>query len=311
MTFPTFDDAVEAYLRDCERRGLRPATLRYYRMVLGRFGALCAPMTPGDLSLASVRALQDRSPQLSPGSVRGFLRALKTFSGWLTDEGLLPADPLARLRMPRVDTRPRVMPTDQELAAMLRAVRPTLRVVMAVLLGTGIRISDVTSLEADALRPGQLVIRHTKNRSGRVLPLDAVLEAVLERHRAALPDADGPLFLSRSGRALGADAVRHALTAARTRVGIGVPVTPHVLRHWHARDLAAHATTDRLLAARMGWRTAGLIARYAPVAHWELERDVARYSPLVRLRDAGLLAGAFPAPVLRAGSAYSSKKVVE
>ena len=143
----SFDDAVEAYLRDCERRGLRPATLRYYRMVLGRFGALCAPMTPGDLSLASVRALQDRSPQLSPGSVRGFLRALKTFSGWLTDEGLLPADPLVRLRMPRVDTRPRVMPTDQEVAAMLRTVHPTLRVVMALLLGTGIRISDATSLD--------------------------------------------------------------------------------------------------------------------------------------------------------------------
>ena len=125
MSFPTFDDAVDAHLRDCERRGLRPATLRYYRMVLGRFAALCAPMTPGDLSLASVRALQDRSPQLSPGSVRGFLRALRSFSRWLTDEGVLPTDPLARLRMPRVDTRPRVMPTDQELAAMLRTVQPT------------------------------------------------------------------------------------------------------------------------------------------------------------------------------------------
>jgi integrase/recombinase XerC len=265
MASSAFDDAVDAYLRDCERRGLRPATLRYYRMVLGRFAALCAPMTPGDLSLASVRSFQDLSPRLSPGSVRGFLRALKTFSGWLTDEGLLPGDPLARLRMPRVDTRPRVMPTDQEVAAMLRTSRPTLRVVTALLLGTGIRISDAASLDADALRPGDLVVRHTKNRSGRVLPLDPVLETVLRRHREALLDTDGPLFRSRSGRALGADAVRHALTDARARVAIGVPVTPHVLRHWHARDLAAHDTTDRLLAARMGWHTAGLIARYAPV----------------------------------------------
>jgi integrase len=222
MASSAFDDAVDAYLRDCERRGLRPATLRYYRMVLGRFAALCAPMTPGDLSLASVRSFQDLSPRLSPGSVRGFLRALKTFSGWLTDEGLLPGDPLARLRMPRVDTRPRVMPTDQEVAAMLRTSRPTLRVVTALLLGTGIRISDAASLDADALRPGDLVVRHTKNRSGRVLPLDPVLETVLRRHREALLDTDGPLFRSRSGRALGADAVRHALTDARARVGISV-----------------------------------------------------------------------------------------
>lgn len=63
------------------------------------------------------------------------------------------------------------------------------------------------------------------------------------------------------------------------------------------------------MAARMGWQNHELIARYAPVAAAELVRDVERYSPLVRLRDAGSLNGLFPSSVLREAPAQPSKNV--
>lgn len=88
MAFSAFDDAIDGYLRDCERRGLRPATLRYYRLTLGRFATLCDPTTPADLSLANVRVFQDRCSHLSPGSVRGFLRAPSSFpTTWPASSG--------------------------------------------------------------------------------------------------------------------------------------------------------------------------------------------------------------------------------
>ena len=97
------------------------------------------------------------------------------------------------------------------------------------------------------------------------------------------------------------------LADARDRARLPVRVTPHIVRHWHARDLAAHGTMDRLLAARMGWRIGGLVGRYAPVAQREVEADVSRYAPLVRLRDDGALGGLFPRGVLLARTPYSSK----
>ena len=94
---------------------------------------------------------------------------------------MLAVDPLARLRLPRVDQDVVTAPTDRELLALLWAASPLLRTVLAVLLGTGVRIGDLTALEVDDVRPGELIVARTKNRAGRLVPLDPVLQALLGR----------------------------------------------------------------------------------------------------------------------------------
>ena len=133
--------------------------------------------------------------------MRGSLVALKTFSRWLADEDVLTADPLARLRLPRVDQGVVTAPTDGELLALLWAAGPLLRTVLALLLGTGVRISDLTGIAVDDVRPGELVVARTKNRAGRLVLLDPVLEALLARHVADRgPASHEPLFVTRTGR---------------------------------------------------------------------------------------------------------------
>lgn len=308
MATTSHDSVAAEYLRDCARRGLRPATIRYYAMVIRRVAADCALAEPADLTLARVRAFQDAPSGLGAGSMRGYLRALKTYARWLADEGLVPVDPLARLKLPRTDSPIVTTPTDREVLALLRASGPLLRTVVAVLAGTGIRIGDLTILRPGDVRPGELAIPRTKNRAGRLVPLDPVLDALLARHKAdAVHSGPRALFITRTGRPLTDDATRLVMADARTRAGLDLRVTPHVLRHWHARDLATHGTSERLLAARMGWRSHDLIARYAPVGDWEVARDVARYAPLGRLAQAGVLDGLFPPAVLRAAWVVESK----
>ena len=310
MDGSTYHQATLDYIEDCRRRGLRPATIRYYEMVLRRFGRVTEITELRDLTVRLVRDFQDNSTTLAAGSVRGFLRALKTFSRWVADEGLLEDDRLSRLRLPRSDRRVIVAPTEGELLAVMRASAPLLRLVLALIIGTGLRISDVCGLEQVDFRPGELIVGRTKNRAGRVVPLDPVQARLLELSAGLDPrNGSHALFTSRGGRALSPDAVRHALTDARTRARVELKVTPHIVRHWHARDLAAHDTHERFIAARMGWQDHELLARYAPVAAAEVVRDTARYAPLVRLRDEGALDGLFPGSVLRGDAAQRSKNV--
>jgi len=241
--------AAKAYLVDCDRRGLRPATIRYYHMVLRRFHQATDSHQLAELTVAQVRKFQDESPELSHVSVRGYMRALKTFSTWMVDEGNLDADPLARLRPPRADRRLSVVPTDEELLALLRAAPPRARALLAVLAGTGLRVSDATTLDIDDLRPGELLVPTTKNRGGRALPLDPVLEAILALYAADLrPVGNRSLFVSRTGNRLSPDGVRGAASRAAGLANLTVRVTPHVLRHWHARDLAIHGTSVSILS---------------------------------------------------------------
>lgn len=303
MLQPTLslNDALAQYVTDCRRRGLRPATIRYYQTAVLRFstGDRCPSIE--DFTRDQVRSFQDNSPTLSLGSMRGYLRALRTFSTWLFTEDLLADDRLEKLALPRADRRLVLVPTDTHLLAILDASVPPLRVAIALLAGTGLRISDACALDVPDFQDHRLLVQTTKNRGGRIVPLDDVLTTVLQIYladlRPAPRDAEGqPLFLSRTHRRLGAGAVRQALGAAARRAGISMPISPHVLRHWFARDLAAHGTSDRILSARMGWTAHSLMGRYAPVSDAELEADTARYSPLRRLSEGGMLTRRLPSP---------------
>ena len=52
-----------------------------------------------------------------------------------------------------------IVPTDQQLVALLAASGPALRVLIATLAGTGMRIHDASELDLRDLRDGELVVR--------------------------------------------------------------------------------------------------------------------------------------------------------
>jgi site-specific recombinase XerD len=312
LTLP-IKHALDRYLVDCRRRGLREPTIHYCDTAVRRFARGDRTAAIADLNRDSARCFQDESPTLSAGSMRGYIRALRTFSTWLFSEGLLPDDPLANLALPRVDRKLVLVPSDEEILDLLDVTAPALRVVIAVLAGTGLRISDICGLDLPDLKGDRLLVRTTKNRAGRVVPLDDVLATVLPAYVADLrvgsrADERDALFLSRTGRRLTPSAARLALTAAARRSNLSMPVSPHVFRHWFARDLAAHGTTDRLLTARMGWTSPSLVERYAPVSDAELVADTARYSPLHRLADGGMLRRRLPSTIRARGTAPRDSK---
>lgn len=71
------------YLRDCARRRLRSATIRYFETALARFTQTTEVADLADFDRDHVRAFQDKAVTLSGDSMRGYLRALRTFSTWL------------------------------------------------------------------------------------------------------------------------------------------------------------------------------------------------------------------------------------
>jgi site-specific recombinase XerD len=152
-----FELTTLEYLRDCVRRGLREATIKYYRDVLERFSRVSAITQLSQLTLGSIRDFQDELAELSPGSVKGFVSALKTFSKWAHEERH-DLDPLAGLRLPRSDRHLVIVPTDEELVSLMAASAPLLRTVVTLVAGTGLRISDVVGLDLVDDRPSGLVV---------------------------------------------------------------------------------------------------------------------------------------------------------
>ena len=105
--------------------------------------------------------------------------------------------------------------TTQETALLIReagrigpagSIRPhAYAALLALLSATGMRISEALSLQLDDLLQDGLLIRMTKFRKSRLIPLHATAQVGLEKYlalRARIPTEDRHLFISTTGRKL-------------------------------------------------------------------------------------------------------------
>ncbi len=123
-------------------RGLSPKTLDWYLMIGERFAAFrtgCgADPALGAMSIAEARA----------------------FSAWCAAEGLVAENPLRRLPRPRVPSRLIATLGPVELERLLAVASRRDRLIIALFLDTGLRLSELADLRTGDLLPdGYLRVR--------------------------------------------------------------------------------------------------------------------------------------------------------
>src|ERR1700728_3118991 len=208
----TVKDLLELHwLPAMTSRGLRPATLSQYRMVvkswlvpqLGAFKV--KSLTPGPMgtaveALRSTKTAQGRKG-LSDRSVQLAVGTLKAATTWAVKNGLLARDPLIGYDRPKATSKEMTAWTTDEARAFLASTSgDRLAVVWALALTRGLRRGELAGLRWDAidLEGGTLQVRHTrvvvdgkvidsvpKTSAGRrSVPLDSSLVALLKSHKA-------------------------------------------------------------------------------------------------------------------------------
>jgi integrase/recombinase XerD len=167
--------------------------------------------------------------------------------------------------------RPRPRPyllSTQELQQLLdatarlrptRSLRPlTYYTLFGLLAATGLRISEALHLLLDDVTPDGLVVRQTKFRKSRWVPVHTTTAAALDRYlkqRQAVADGDAHVFLSPNGRALTYAMVNGTfhflLRFVELRSIPGQrPPRIHDLRHRFAVRALEHGPGDRDRVAR-------------------------------------------------------------
>lgn len=120
-----------------------------------------------------------------------------------------------------------------------RICRATYRALFSLLACTGLRVSEAIQLRLDDITPDGLVIRRTKFRKSRLVPLHETAQAGLERYlqqRRAYAPFDDHVFVSLRRKPLSRGDVDKAFRTAVKRVGLPSKLgrarpTPHSLRH--------------------------------------------------------------------------------
>jgi site-specific recombinase XerD len=164
---------------------------------------------------------------------------------------------------------------DAAAAKLLRAAandpRLLVRVTVEVLLRTGLRVGEFTSLPADAIvqigAGPWLHVPVGKLREDRYLPLHPQLVRLINDYRTAHVSREHPLLLPReNGRPLD----RHTVTRMLNRAGTaaGLPhIHPHQLRHTLATQAINRGMSLEAIAAMLGHHSLDMTLRYAKIAN--------------------------------------------
>jgi integrase len=144
---------------------------------------------------------------LSEATVNRDIEVVRHILYWAADEGLIPANPIARVRMGRERrTRRPVMPVSEEVK-LLAACSPHLRAIAIAALDTGMRRGELLSQEWEHVDFDRKVISVTRSKTPegehRLIPMTSRLHAMLAEMRQPtgmiFTYKDGPLRRIKTG----------------------------------------------------------------------------------------------------------------
>ncbi len=285
--------AIEDYLVAGKARGLSPRSLEWYAMCAYRFDAFrkriganpALDTVTSSEARAFIVALQERG--LSPGSVHGFVRSLKTMFAWFKREERLEVDPWQRIPRPK---RPQyVVPTlDQDhVESLLRVAGPRDRLLLLLLLDTGLRLSEVVDLRVEDVLPGGYLQVRGKGSKERIVPVGGIVEQrlrnYLTRGRHPIVRTVDHVFLRRDGRPMTRAAVYNALKRLRRRAKVSARCNPHTFRHTFAKFYLLNGGDLFSLQRILGHSTLDMVRRYVNLDTAEVKRQHDHASPVDRL----------------------------
>ena len=218
------------------------------------------------LQAADLRAFlaARRADGLAAASLAREASALRSFLAWARRNEGLACDAIAALKSPKQPRRlPRAVSPDDARALVALVgeaqAQPWLAArdmaVLLLLYGAGLRIGEAMALTGAVLPLGDVLVVTGKRAKTRMVPVLPQVRAAIDHYVALCPFAmtrEAPLFRGQRGGRLEAGAVRGAVQAARTALGLPASATPHALRHSFATHLLARGADLRQLQELLG-----------------------------------------------------------
>ena len=288
-SFERLRELFEEHLRGLHRSR---SYLGNVRLGVGDFAAFCQR----DLGLQDPRLLQAKhlghyirsltQRSLSPTSIYGRQRLLRTWTAWLTLQGCLLLDPFKDCHAKHPPHLPRAIPTLAQMQALLEAPQdPRDRALIEFLYGTGLRVGEVEGVDLEHLHLDrlELTVAHGKGSRTRLLPIGSRLAKILQDYlshtRPSFPDRGCPaLFLNRNGQRL----TRNQVGARVAYWGKEAQIksfSAHSIRHAFATHLLQNGAPIIAVQKLLGHATLSMTQRYTHLLQTDLAKELNRTHP--------------------------------
>ena len=278
------DAALEAFLTALEReRRASPHTVLAYRRDLTQLVVFCRTsrpyvQRPADIDVTLLRRwLGELTKTHATSSVARKIAAVRAFYRFLMKRGSIKASPAAGLLLPRVRRKlPTVLNADAAAGVVETPTGDDAgsrrdRALLELLYSSGLRVSEIVSLDRDAVDLSAAEARVVgKGNKERRVPIGATAIATL--------------FLSTRGRRVTVRAVQRLVKAAGMLGAGRSDVHPHALRHTCATHMLEGGADLRSIQELLGHASLATTQRYTHVSMDRILRVYDEAHPLARAK---------------------------
>ncbi|MBN1392841.1 MAG: tyrosine recombinase XerC [Sedimentisphaerales bacterium] len=203
----------------------------------------------------------------SKATIARKLATLRSFYKFLVKRNVLSSNPVMAVRTPKQDKRlPRFLEYEQvkrliETPPMDNWLGARDRAIMETLYSTGVRVSELVSLNMDDIDfLGEVVHIRGKGKKERIVPIGTSALRVIQHYmefrnkRAhSNPNFDSKvLFVNKHGRRLSTRSVRRKMDKYLKMAGLDTDISPHTLRHSFATHMLNNGADLRSVQELLG-----------------------------------------------------------
>lgn len=199
----------------------------------------------------------------SAATITRSLASLKCFYGWLVSNGRIESNPAKSIKSMKVERKLPQILTNQEVELLLdqpqcvdhKGYRD--HAMLELLYATGIRVSELISLDVEHVNLAAGFIRCVSKNKERIIPLyPGAVRALTDYVRNVRPqlavEGEHALFVNMNGERMSRQGFWKIIKGYQEKAGIKTDITPHTLRHSFAAHLLANGADLRSIQEMLG-----------------------------------------------------------
>lgn len=278
----TLDQQIQHFMLYLQvERDVSPHTLAAYRSDLAQMLTFVVREKGESVSAHDIdhlllrRYLARLSKEAKKSSIGSKLAAIRSFFRFLLRRGTITNNPAELVATPKKEQLlPFHLDIDQATALMeapdhmqKEGVRD--RAILELLYSSGLRVSELTSLNIGELDVASGMVRVTgKGGKERIVPVGSrALEAVQAYLDQRSDDqAKGPLFLNTRNGRINRRSVARVIDAHVTRIAAFKQISPHTLRHTFATHMLEGGADLRAIQELLGHASLSTTQKYTHVS---------------------------------------------
>lgn len=272
---PDLLDKISLFVASKKVEGLSEGTLEGYRIELRLFAQKVEKLVE-HITSADIRIYLGSLEGLKMSTIGKKLHVLRSFFGFLHEEGMIPANPTLKIKQPKEEKRMGKALTIEELEMLRESCKTTRqRAFLEIFYATGCRLSEMQQLnisDVNMLSMSCKVIGKGNKEREVYFSFKAMYH--LNKYLQSRKDKEQALMVSirKPYRRLSNRAIQDEIKKIARNAGLEHKVTTHVLRHTFATLTLNNGADITAIQELLGHSSPETTLRYARITE-ERKRD--------------------------------------